>query len=54
MGHLLSVETVRVRSLDLIHVATAVLLGATVLVATDKRLRALASVVRLPLLPASH
>jgi len=43
-----------IRSLDLVHVATAVVLGATALVATDKRLRALASVLRLPLLPASH
>lgn len=47
-------RAIMIRSLDLIHVATAVVLGATALVATDKRLRALASVLRLPLLPASH
>jgi predicted nucleic acid-binding protein len=42
---------VMVRSLDLIHVASAVVGKATSLVATDERLRAFASLVRLTLVP---
>lgn len=42
---------VMVRSLDLIHVASAVASKATSLVATDERLRALASLSRLTLVP---
>lgn len=40
-----------VRSLDLIHVASAVANKATSLVATDERLRAFASLLKLTLIP---
>jgi predicted nucleic acid-binding protein len=42
-----------IRSLDLIHVATASVGKAAAVIATDKRLRALASLLKLNLLPAT-
>ena len=42
---------IMIRSLDLIHVATASVCGATHLVAVDKRLRDVASLLKLKVLP---
>jgi len=42
---------IMIRSLDLIHLASASVAKATALVASDKRLRSLGSLLELPLLP---
>jgi len=47
-------EPVMIRSLDLIDVASASIINATTLAATDKRLRDLAALLTISLFPTVH